>query len=193
MLMTNENVRVYPHDRLLAATLLRLIPTTWKPNHFTVLRFLSVPLVLWFLWREQWNVALPLFSIAAFTDAIDGSLARTRKQITLWGTVADPIADKLLIAPVALLFVARQINPLFALLLVAVELCIILSGYIGFRRVGYASANIFGKIKMFLQVTGVVLLLVGKVTSLTIMVPFAIVIFGLGLIFGIASLLTYGF
>ncbi len=191
--MTNENVRVYPHDRLLAATLLRLIPVRWKPNHFTVFRFLSVPLVLWFLWQEQWNIALPLFSIAAFTDAIDGSLARTRKQITLWGTVADPIADKLLIAPVALLFVARQIHPLFALLLVLVELCIMLSAYIGFRRIGYASANIFGKIKMFLQVMGVVLLLIGKVTSLTIMIPFAIVIFGLGLIFGIASLLTYGF
>lgn len=191
--MTNENVRVYPHDRLLAATLLRLIPFSWKPNHFTIFRFLSVPVVLWFLWQELWNVALALFFIAAFTDAIDGSLARTRKQITLWGTVADPIADKLLIAPVALLFVARQIHPLFALLLVVVELCIMASAFIGYRRMGYASANIFGKVKMFLQVTGVVLLLVGKVTGLTMMVPFAIVVFGLGLIFGITSMLTYGF
>lgn len=191
--MTNENVRIYPHDRLLAATILRLIPMSWKPNHFTVARLLSVPVVLWFLWRHAWNIALPLFLLSAFTDAIDGSLARTRKQITIWGTVADPVADKLLIAPVALLFVARQIHPLFALLLVIVELCISVAAYIGFRRHGYASANIFGKIKMFLQVAGVFCLLVGKVTGLTIMVPFAIVIFGLGLIFGITSMLTYGF
>lgn len=193
MLMTNENVRVYAHDRLLAATILRLIPMTWKPNHFTVLRLLSIPFVLWFLWRHQWNIALPLFFLSAFTDVIDGSLARTRKQITLWGTVADPVADKLLIAPVALLFVARQIHPLFALLIVVIELLISISAYIGFRRSGYASANIFGKGKMLLQVIGIVLLLVGKVTGLTIMVPFAIVTFGLGLIFGVASILTYGF
>lgn len=193
MLMTNENVRVYPHDRLLAATILRLIPSSWKPNHFTVIRLLSVPFVLWFLYCHAWKIALPLFFLSAFTDAIDGSLARTRKQITLWGTIADPVADKLLIAPVALIFVARQIHPLFALLLVVVELFISIGAYIGFRRHGYASANIFGKIKMFLQVTGIVLLLLGKVTALTIMVPFAIVVFGLGLIFGITSMLTYGF
>ena len=191
--MTNENVRVYPHDRLLAATLLRLIPYSWKPNHFTVFRFLSIPFVLWFLWWHEWAIALPLFAFSALTDAIDGSLARTRKQITLWGTMADPIADKLLIAPVALLFVARQIHPFFALLLVIVELLITLGAYIGFRRSGYASANVFGKIKMCLQVAGIICLLIGKIGGLTIMVPFAIVIFGLGLVFGIASMLTYGF
>jgi CDP-diacylglycerol--glycerol-3-phosphate 3-phosphatidyltransferase len=193
MLMTNENVRLYPHDRIMAATVLRFIPHSWKPNHFTVLRFLSVPFVLYFLWSQAWSVALPLFFISAFTDSIDGSLARTRKQITLWGTVADPVADKLLIAPVALLFVARQIHPLFALLLVFLELGISIAAYIGFRRVGYASANIFGKVKMCLQVAGVVALLIGKIAGLTVMVPIAIVIFGLALIFGITSMLTYGF
>ncbi len=193
MLMTNENVRLYPHDHVLAATILRWIPRAWRPNHFTIARLVSVPFVLWFLWTENWTVALPLFLLSASTDAIDGSLARTRKQITLWGTVADPLADKLLIGPVALLFVARQIHPYFALLLVLVECCIGLGAYIGYRRGGYMSANIFGKIKMCLQVLGISLLLIAKVSSLAVCVPLAIVVFGLALIFGIASMLTYGF
>lgn len=193
MLMTNENVRVFPHDRILDAILLRFIPRTWRPNHFTVIRLLCTPFVLLFLWREEWRIALPLFLFAALTDAIDGSLARTRKQITLWGTIADPVADKLLIGPVALLFVAKQIHPLFALLLIATELCIGLAAYLGFRRSGYMSANLFGKIKMCLQVAGIALLLMGKVTGIAMTIPFAIITFGLALIFGIASMLTYGF
>jgi len=43
-------------------------------------------------------VALGLFAIAAFADAIDGGIARSRGQVTELGIVLDPIADKLLIS-----------------------------------------------------------------------------------------------
>jgi phosphatidylglycerophosphate synthase len=88
-LMTNDNVKIFPHDKILAKTLLKLIPQEVYPNHLTVLRVLMTPVILYFLWSEKWSVVVPLFLAAALTDLLDGSLARTRKRITTWGTVAD--------------------------------------------------------------------------------------------------------
>jgi CDP-diacylglycerol--glycerol-3-phosphate 3-phosphatidyltransferase len=192
MLITNENVRLMPHDHLLAKTVLRLIPRSVHPNHVTILRFLLIPFVLYYFWLEQWGMALGLFLFTAFTDALDGSLARTRKQITVWGTLADPFADKLFIGSTVLLFVAREINPLFAAVIVLIELMIVAGALYNRRRGRYSSANEYGKIKMILQCLGVALLLVAKILGVELAVPFAIGTFSLAIVFAIVSLLTYG-
>jgi CDP-diacylglycerol--glycerol-3-phosphate 3-phosphatidyltransferase len=78
-------------------------PTDWNlPNALTVLRFLLVPVygVLLFMeggsspWWRFW--AWAVFVLAAVTDGIDGKIARQRGEITNFGKVADPIADKAL-------------------------------------------------------------------------------------------------
>lgn len=78
-------------------------PTDWNlPNALTVLRFLLVPVygVLLFMeggsspWWRFW--AWVVFVLAAVTDGIDGKIARQRGEITNFGKVADPIADKAL-------------------------------------------------------------------------------------------------
>ena len=78
-------------------------PTDWNlPNALTVLRFLLVPVYAAFLfmdggsnpWWRFW--AWLVFVIAAVTDGIDGKIARERGEITNFGKVADPIADKAL-------------------------------------------------------------------------------------------------
>ena len=192
MLMTNENVRLYPHDRFLKGNLLRLIPSWVKPNQLTMGRFLLAPLVLTALTDRLWGWGLGLFLLAGLTDVLDGSLARTRKQITMWGTVADPIADKALVGSVALLFVAEQIHPLFAGVLVLLELAIMAGAYFRFRRRrAYTSANIFGKVKMGLQTLGVVLLLANQFIAIPYAIPLAIIIFGFALVLAVISFVTY--
>jgi CDP-diacylglycerol--glycerol-3-phosphate 3-phosphatidyltransferase len=192
MLMTNENVRLYPHDRFLKATFLRLIPSWVTPNHLTMGRFLCVPLVLAALNTYNWYWVLGLFLCAALTDVFDGSLARTRKQITMWGTVADPIADKALVGSVMLVFVAKQIHPLFAGLMVVLELAIMLGAYSRFRRRRvYTSANIFGKVKMGLQTAGVLLLIAYQFLPIPYALPVSIVIFGFALVLAVISFVTY--
>lgn len=191
MLMTNENVRVYPQDRFLQKTLIRFLPPQLHPNHVTLLRFLLIPFVLWYVLEQNWQVALPLFLFAAFTDALDGSMARIRKQITIWGTLADPAADKLLIGSVVVLFVAQEIDPVFAGLIVLMELLIILSGLIRHRKNWVISANWAGKSKMFFQVIGVALLLIAKLSGLVVLVPASIAVLGIALLFAILSLFTY--
>ncbi|MFZ2803597.1 MAG: CDP-alcohol phosphatidyltransferase family protein [Patescibacteria group bacterium] len=193
MLMTNENVRLYAHDRFLERTLLKLIPRDIRPNHLTILRVLLTPLVLYYVWLERWPVAVPLFLFAALTDVLDGALARTRKQITMWGTVADPIADKLFIGSVVVLFVAKEINVIFAGIIVMIELMIILTAVIRQRKGReYYSANWYGKLKMLFQCIGVSALLIARWSGLELFVPFSIGTLSVAIAFAVVSLYTYG-
>lgn len=77
--------------------------TGWNiPNALTVLRILLVPVYVGLLFQEggqspAWRYwAWVVFFVAAVTDGIDGRLARSSGQITNFGKVADPIADKAL-------------------------------------------------------------------------------------------------
>jgi CDP-diacylglycerol--glycerol-3-phosphate 3-phosphatidyltransferase len=191
MLTTNETAKIYPHDRILDRVLIRWLPRQLHPNHITLLRFLLIPLVLWYVHWEEWMIAFPLFLFAAFTDALDGSLARLRKEITVWGTFADPAADKLLIGSVVALFVAKEINIVFAGIIVAVEIAILLSGLVRHRKSWVISANWAGKLKMLFQVIGVSLLLLAKLLGLTLLVPFSIGTLTVAIVFAVVSLLTY--
>ncbi|MFA4955063.1 MAG: CDP-alcohol phosphatidyltransferase family protein [Patescibacteria group bacterium] len=193
MLMTNENAHLYFHDRILAKSLLKLIPREIKPNHLTVLRVMLVPVILYFLWYEQWHVVVPLFLFAALTDLLDGSLARTRKQITMWGTVADPVADKLMIGSVVILFVAREVNSVFAGIIVFVELAIAVTALVRRARGGeFISANWYGKIKMLLQVIGVASLLIARWSGADMFIPFSVGTLTIAIVFALVSLYTYG-
>ncbi|MEY9257329.1 CDP-diacylglycerol--glycerol-3-phosphate 3-phosphatidyltransferase [Brevibacterium epidermidis] len=80
-------------------------PSPWNvPNALTVLRILMVPLFLVFLLADGGNDvtlrwwALVVFLLAMFTDFVDGYLARRNNLITNFGKIADPIADKSLMA-----------------------------------------------------------------------------------------------
>jgi CDP-diacylglycerol--glycerol-3-phosphate 3-phosphatidyltransferase len=192
MLMTNENVKLTPYDQLLAKTVLSVVPQWVKPNHFTVARVLMTPFVLFCIWHENWTWSIALFLIAAATDVCDGTLARTRKQITTWGTIADPVADKLLISSTVVIFVAREINPIFALIIVSLELLISLMGIYRKSKGEMSSANWAGKTKMVLQCVGVSALLFAKLSGVDLFVPFSIGTFFLAIVFAIISLVTYG-
>jgi CDP-diacylglycerol--glycerol-3-phosphate 3-phosphatidyltransferase len=71
------------------------------PNFLTGIRLLLVPVFIYYLTifevstRNQWIAGIFYF-VAAMTDVLDGYLARRNNQITNWGKIADPIADKAL-------------------------------------------------------------------------------------------------
>ncbi len=191
--MTNENVHLYAHDRLLAKTVLHLIPKEIRPNHLTILRALMIPFILYYVWLEAWTIVIPLFLIAALTDVLDGSLARTRKQITLWGTIADPVADKMLIGSVVILFVAKEINVAFAIIIIVLEALIVMTAIIKHRHgQPYISANWYGKIKMVCQVIGVMCLLVARASGIELFIPFSVGSLSVAIAFAVMSLYTYG-
>lgn len=74
------------------------------PNALTIFRILALPFCAWALFKEggtdpTWQIiAWTSFFIVGMTDVLDGRIARKRNQISKFGTILDPIADKALIA-----------------------------------------------------------------------------------------------
>ncbi|MCU1692071.1 MAG: CDP-diacylglycerol/glycerol-3-phosphate3-phospha tidyltransferase [Frankiales bacterium] len=75
------------------------VPTLNVANALTVLRLLLVPVFAALLLldgdAERW-AALVVFVLAAYTDRVDGRIARERGLVTRFGSIADPLADKAL-------------------------------------------------------------------------------------------------
>lgn len=159
---TTEEIKHHPHDFIVKRLFLWAIPEWVKPNHITVIRFLLVPPVIWLVYTHDYDLAAAVFIVAALTDAIDGSLARTRRQITEWGELFDPVADKLLIGSVGLILIYRYLHLFLILAILALEFTTIAAAfYLKWKKPKLrVKANVYGKIKMFMQVIGVVLLLI---------------------------------
>ncbi len=70
------------------------------PNSITTLRVILTPLIIILLFQSNMTsrlVAFAFFLVAALSDLWDGYLARRRNQITNFGKLVDPVADKLLL------------------------------------------------------------------------------------------------
>lgn len=184
--------KLYPHDTFMRYTFVPLVPKFVTPNMITVLRMMLIPFILYFLFLNNYNIGVPLFIFAALTDAIDGSVARLRHQITEWGTFYDPVADKLLIGSVILLVVIKNINPLFGILILFVDVIILIGGSIRKKQGKPTGSNIFGKTKMFLQVLGISFLLLALWAGMDLFIPFSIGTFAFAIVFAVISLFTYG-
>lgn len=186
------NGKIYPHDRILAATLLRLIPKRVTPNQVTLLRMALTPGVLWFLFQERYAVAIPLFLFTALTDMVDGSLARTRGQVTRWGILWDPVADKLLIGSVAVLLLSRHFPPALAGVILGLEAAFLAGGWYRKTRGVIVGANWWGKIKMLLQVVGVFLFLLSLSTGSSALETASYAAFGTASVLAVVSLFRHG-
>jgi CDP-diacylglycerol--glycerol-3-phosphate 3-phosphatidyltransferase len=87
-------------------------------NALTVLRLILVPVFLGLLvWTNPYadKAALVVFGAAAVTDLLDGYVARRFKQITEFGRLVDPIADRALIITAILGLFIRDVIPVWAL------------------------------------------------------------------------------
>lgn len=179
-------------DKLLVRTILPFIPRSVTPNVVTTIRLFSVPFIFYFFWVEAYSLALPLFFLSAFSDALDGALARSRGLITNFGKLFDPLADKLLIATAVLILIPRFINWHIAVVMVGIDLILILNGYSQKRFYGkIIQAENSGKIKMILQVSGLLALLLFTLWNEPFLLTVAEYSFYTAIIFALISLIVY--
>ncbi len=83
------------------------------PNIITLARILLVPVfVITYLMPGQWTyiITAVFFGLAAFTDWLDGYLARRLNQTTPFGAFLDPVADKLIVVSALVLLIANHSN-----------------------------------------------------------------------------------
>ena len=143
-------------------------------NLLTFLRIGLIPFFAIALVYGHAGWALALFAIAGVSDGIDGTLARMMKQESELGTVIDPIADKLLMTtafimislpsvmgtarhlPVPFWVTATVIGRDVAIVCVAASITL-MTGFRGFQP------SWLGKASTFVQVVGVLLVLIAAV------------------------------
>jgi cardiolipin synthase len=80
------------------------------PNLLTLSRIFAVPILVFLLWRPggfDYAVTFVLYCLVGITDYFDGYLARAQGTVSRLGQFLDPIADKIMVAAVIVMLVAR--------------------------------------------------------------------------------------
>lgn len=145
------------------------------PNALTISRIFVVPLLVVVLltsFSDDWLgvprhlLGVSIFLAAAFTDYLDGRIARSRDQVSRLGKLLDPIADKLLISAALISLVENRLAPAWAVVvIVGREFAVS-----GLRSIAATdgvviAASRMGKFKMLSQVVAVALLIISSVSG----------------------------
>jgi len=141
------------------------------PNRLTILRmflapvFLSVFLARGLPHRFLWG--LIVFGLAALTDFADGKIARKTNQITVFGKLADPVADKMLTTAALLAFMSLGLcNIWIVMIILTREFAVTSIRLVASAQGVVIPANIWGKLKTASQmIFTLVIMLLGGLRS----------------------------
>lgn len=184
---------VNPHDQLVAKVFLPLLPASVTPNRLTVLRIFMTPIVFLIILFGHYLIGSILFLLTAFTDVLDGSMARTQNKITRFGMMFDPLADKLLIGSMVLLLVFEHLNFWLGIAVLGIEIIFIVSALVAHKKFKTVRmANFWGKFKMVLQVIAVFVILLALLFNEPYLFSVASWFFGLAIGFALVSLFNHG-
>ena len=127
------------------------------PNALTIARILALPFCAWALFKNGGNdsdwqiIAWCMFFVVGMTDVLDGRIARKRNQISSFGTLVDPIADKAFIATALIgLSILEKMPWWVTIVILAREIGVTLLRFAVIKR-GIIAASKGGKIKSLLQ------------------------------------------
>lgn len=182
------------------------------PNKLTVMRICLIPIILLIAIfpYAQFNIdvavlevghvsvsyvnlaMLVLFLTASFTDFLDGFIARKYNLITTFGKFADPIADKLLVTSMFILFASKGIIPVVPVILMVardtiVDMCRMLASTNGV----VVAAGFMGKLKTVLQMVTISVILMSNLPFELYRIPFADVMLWFTTCVSVASGLDY--
>ena len=143
------------------------------PNALTLARIFFVPLLVVVLltrFQAQLIFGVPkevvgaaIFGLAAFTDWLDGYLARRRQQVTVLGQLLDPLADKLLITAALISLVQMGMASAWMVaVILGRELVITVLRSIAHARSITIPSSPLGKVKMVTEVGAILLLMLGN-------------------------------
>jgi len=186
-----EKPHILRTDRLLNWSVLRFVPQWMTPNKITVVRFICVPVVAFLLLSHSYLWGGILFAFAAFTDALDGARARVEDEVTSWGKVADPLADKLLIGTVAVILVVHYIGVWVAVAVIGIDLILVVRALFMLSQKKKVEANRAGKAKMLFQSVALVSLFIYIVSSIPLFLVIATYLLYVAIVFAVVSLILY--
>jgi cardiolipin synthase len=125
------------------------------PNLFTMVRILMTPFILIALAHGRYLAGGWLFGAAAFTDLLDGAVARRFGGESKLGLYLDPIADKILLSSIYIGLAAGRAVPLWIVIVIfGRDLWILLLSWIALQFTGFRNLapSVWGKASTFIQV-----------------------------------------
>ncbi len=135
---------------------------------------------------------LVLFAIASFTDFLDGYLARSRDMITVFGKFLDPIADKLLVNTLFILFAYRSRIPVVPVLIMIWRDMIVDAVRMLLAQRGMVmSAGNLGKVKTASQMITIILILLNNLPFELYNIPVASIMLWFSTIMSMLSGASY--
>ena len=164
-------------------------------NKITLLRILMVPLIIVLLYFEGpvfCFLAACAFGFASLTDWVDGYIARRRNMVTSMGKFLDPLADKVLICSVLIMFVHLHWAPAWVVIVMVCRELIVT----GLRAIAMdegivLAADKFGKAKTVLQICAIIPLTLHYPYWGVRLWPIGEVILYLALIMSVVSCVNY--
>lgn len=137
-------------------------------------------------------IVLVLFTVAALTDFVDGYLARKHNMITTFGKFLDPIADKLLVNTLLIIFASKNIVPVVAVLIMiwrdtivdAVRMLVSQKGMV-------MAAGYLGKVKTVAQMLAIIFVLLNNLPFELFSVPFSSILIWFATLISVLSGLSY--
>ena len=133
------------------------------PNLLTVFRILLIPVLAAALLSgiESGDVvAAVVFVVASLTDALDGYIARRNKDVTTFGKLMDPLADKLLVTSALVSLVALdRLQAWVAMVIIAREFAVTGLRQLAMEHGEVIHASAWGKVKTAAQIAMVLVLI----------------------------------
>ena len=133
-----------------------------------------------------------LFAVASFTDFLDGKIARSRNLITSFGKFVDPIADKLLVNSMLILFACTsRISVLAVLLMIWRDMIVDGLRMNASAKGKVVAAGMLGKIKTVLQMFAIIFLMLKNLPFAFVGIPMDQILLWAATIVSLASGIQY--
>jgi CDP-diacylglycerol--glycerol-3-phosphate 3-phosphatidyltransferase len=134
------------------------------PTILTLSRIVLIPFFVLSVYNHPVIGAL-VFSIASITDFLDGYLARRSGQITKFGIIMDPLADKFLVISALIVLVdMERVSAFAAIILIVRDFLVTGLRVVALSKDIVIPAEMGGKLKTTAQITAVIcLILVGSI------------------------------
>ncbi len=139
------------------------------PNMLTLFRVILVPVFMWALLSGFYVVAIVVFAVASLTDQLDGYLARKNNQVTTFGKLMDPLADKILTisALVCLLGIgAKYVTAWVVMIIIARELIVTGIRQLAMGENTVIAASKWGKAKTVSQMAALIAVMLDLIIPL---------------------------
>jgi CDP-diacylglycerol--glycerol-3-phosphate 3-phosphatidyltransferase len=160
------------------------------PNALTIARFAAIPIFIALMipadGGKSWAAAI-VFAAAAVTDQLDGWLARRWHVESRFGTVADPLADRLMIDTAVVLLWYHDRLPWVALALILARDVVLVAGYKLVMPRGFElSVSLLGKVATWILYASLALMMVTSKGT-----DFPYVLFWIGLLLAVVAGAAY--